>query len=389
MKNKLSLITFISLLLGIGFGLLFPNYVDYISFIGNYYITFLKYMIVPVVFSSITISIYDSKNVNNKLVLKAISVFIIMFISAFLLSSLIIFIINPSKGFVFETVEWSGSTTDINIKDIFINLIPKDLNKFLTGSYLFFVIIMSFIIGYLCSLFNNGEKIIDVIRKIKTFLFKILEYFMYLTPLAVFSLISNTIAKYGASLLDAGIRYILTAYICGICTLLLIMALPVLLICKISIKTFFKKVNKIWLMTITTCSSSATLPYTIKTCQEEFNIPEEITDVVVPLGCTIHMCGGAVSFALLGIFCSKLYGIDITFSKYILMLISAVLINMSAPGIPNGGVVIGATYLQLLGIPIDFIGFYSGIYKILDMLYTTLNVTGDITANVIIDYTNK
>ena len=148
--------------------------------------------------------------------------------------------------------------------------------------------------------------------------------------------------------------------------------------------TFIKKVNKIWLMTITTCSSSATLPYTIKICNEEFDVPAEISDVVVPLGCTIHMCGGAVSFSLLGLFCCKLFGVDLTLSRYLLMIVSSVLINMSAPGIPNGGVVIGATYLQLLGIPLDFIGFYSGIYKLLDMVYTSLNVTGDITANVII-----
>ena len=71
------------------------------------------------------------------------------------------------------------------------------------------------------------------------------------------------------------------------------------------------------------------------------------------------------------------------------MLVCANLINMAAPGIPNGGVVIGATYLSLLNIPLTFIGFYSGIYKILDMNYTTLNVTGDITAAVIINHFNK
>ena len=101
------------------------------------------------------------------------------------------------------------------------------------------------------------------------------------------------------------------------------------------------------------------------------------------------MCGGAVSFALRGLFCSKLFGVQITIGKYILMLIYAILINMAAPGIPNGGVVIGATYLQLLGIPLDFIGFYSGIYKLLDMIYTSLNVTDDIASNVIINYINN
>ena len=122
----------------------------------------------------------------------------------------------------------------------------------------------------------------------------------------------------------------------------------------------------------------------MKVCKEEFGVPDEVVDVVSPLGCTIHMCGGAVSFALLGLFCSRMYQVEITLPLYLLMMVSALLINMSAPGIPNGGVVIGATYLQLLGIPLDFIGFYSGLYKILDMLYTTLNVTGNITANVLI-----
>ena len=171
--------------------------------------------------------------------------------------------------------------------------------------------------------------------------------------------------------------------------MLVIMILPVWIFAKMNPIVFVKKIYKIWIITITTCSSAATLPTTMRLCKEELNIDREITDIVVPLGCTIHMCGGAVSFALLGLFCSSLFGVEVTPTTYIIMIVASLLINMSAPGIPNGGVVIGATYLQLLGIPLDFIGFYSGIYKILDMLYTTLNVSGDITANVIIDYLEK
>lgn len=389
MKKNISLFTFIALLLGIIFGLFFSQYTDQISFIGTWYITFLKYMIVPVVFTSITVSVYDSRNLKNKMIVKTVLLFAAMFIATFLLSSLIVMIVDPSRGFILEEVEWNGSTTQFDLKQMLLNLIPKDLKKFLTGSYLFFVIAVSFLIGYLSSLIKGGDRLINGIRKVKEFLFKILEYFMYVTPFAVFSLISVTVARYGSVLLGVGVRYILTAYLCALVTLTVVMVLPVLIICRMSPLTFIKKVNKIWLMTVTTCSSSATLPYTIKTCKEEFNIPEKITDVVAPLGCTIHMCGGAVSFSLLGLFCSRLFGIELTLSRYLLMLVSAVLINMSAPGIPNGGVVIGATYLQLLGIPLDFIGFYSGIYKLLDMVYTSLNVTGDITANVIIDHTNK
>ena len=138
-------------------------------------------------------------------------------------------------------------------------------------------------------------------------------------------------------------------------------------------------------LTISTCSSLAVLPETIKICKKEFQISDKNADILVPLGCTIHKCGGAVSFALLGIFCSKLFGIDITISSYLFMLLSALLINMAAPGIPSGGIVLGATYLSLLNIPLSFMGIYAGIYRLLDMPYTTLNVTGNVVANIVIN----
>ena len=389
MKNKLSLFTLAGLILGIIFGLLLPGLTPQIKFIGTYYITILKYMVVPVVITTISVSIFNSTKLKSKLVFKTLLVFVSMFTATFLLSSLLVTLINPSNGFVLVNEDWSGNTSIPGFLGMLGNLIPKDLKKFATGGNLFTVILIAVILGYVCSKFENGEKVISVIDKIKEFLFKVLGYYMYVTPFAVFSLISNTIVEYGPIVLGVGAKYILTAYICAIGALLVVMILPILLITKMSPITFIKKVYKIWMITLSTCSSAATLPYTIKTCHDEFNIPDEVTDVVVPLGTTIHMCGGAVSFALLGLFCSKLFGIQITFGKYILMLIYAILINMAAPGIPNGGVAIGATYLQLLGIPLDFIGFYSGIYKLLDMIYTSLNVTDDIASNVIINYLNK
>ena len=219
MKKNISLFTFIALLLGIIFGLFFSQYTDQIAFIGTWYITFLKYMIVPVVFTSITVSVYDSRNLKNRMIVKTVLLFAAMFIATFLLSSLIVMIVDPSRGFILEEVEWNGSTTQFDLKQMFLNLIPKDLKKFLTGSYLFFVIAVSFLIGYLSSLIKGGNRLIEGIRKIKDFLFKILEYFMYATPFAVFSLMSVTVARYGSVLLGVGVRYILTAYLCALITL--------------------------------------------------------------------------------------------------------------------------------------------------------------------------
>ena len=387
MKKIASFLTLIALILGSIFGFLFKEISLNIEFLGTIYITLLKYLILPIIFTSISTSIYNSRKDNNKLIIKTIIIFTTMFISSFLLSSLIIWIIDPAKNF--NIIDNNNEVTTLNIKliNLFENIIPKNITDIFVGKNLFFIILLSFIFGYLCNIFK-GEKLINYIIKFRDLLYKLLNYINYYTPIAVFSLMAATVSKYGSDVLKAGGSYILSAYISGIIIAIMIMIIPLYFIVKIKPIDYIKKVYSIWLITLSTCSSAATLPYTIKLCKEELKLDHKITDVVIPLGSTIHMCGGAVSFSLLALFCSKLYGINITFELYLTMLIGAVLINMGAPGIPGGGVVIGATYLQMFGIPLSFIGLYSGIYKILDMLYTSLNVTGDISANIIINKIN-
>ena len=381
MKSKSGLIILISILMAIILGLYFPSFVSEISFIGTIYINLLKFMINPIIFTSIVITIHNSKKNNSKLLIKTIILFILMFIISFLLTTAIVYLINPTNNYSFNNIELANEITNINYSDILVNLFPSNISN----NSLFFIIILAILVGSVSTKVQNGDFVIKVVDGIKNISYKILEYIMYLTPLAVISLLGGSIVNYGSMIFNVGGKYILMAYLCSIIIMLLVMILPVWIVGRINPIKYIKKILKVWVITISTCSSAATLPTTIKVCNEELKIPSKITNIIVPLGCTIHMCGGAVSFALLSVFCSQLYNIDITLTKYIMMLFTATVINMAAPGIPNGGVVLGASYLSLLGIPLTFIGFYSSIYKLLDMSYTTLNVTGDITANVILN----
>ena len=389
MKKNISYLTLTALFLGILAGLFVKPLVTSLSFVGTIYINLLKFMIGPIVFTSIVPTIFHSSKKKDRTLQKAVVTYATMFIAAYLLTFLVVTIIDPAKGYSFPSAEWNGSIQSLSIQEIIINLFPNNLVAIFADTKLFAIIMFAYMLGFCAGKVKDGEKLIHSVEIVRDVFFKILEYVMYLTPIAVFSLIGNTVASYGATIIGVGLRYIATAYLCGILTAIFIMIVPVWLITKISPLAYLKKVYKVWLVSLTTCSSAATLPTTMRVCREEFGVSEEVVDIVSPLGCTIHMCGGAVSFALLGSFCSRMYGIGISVPTFILMVVSALLINMSAPGIPNGGVVIGATYLSLLGIPLDFIGFYSGMYKILDMLYTTLNVTGNITANVILDHLRK
>lgn len=375
----------LALIMAIILGIVIPDIMKELAFLGTIYINLLKLMIVPIIFTSIAVTVYKTKSIKESKLLKTILLFITMFIITFLVTSLLVWLIKPGKGFEFTNIIWNGEAAKLSFTDIIVNLFPTNIITMFQNNALFGTILFAFAFGIGATKVSNGKKVIDFIEGLRDVFYKILEYIMYLTPIGVFSLVGVMVANYKLDIINMGFKYIGMAYLCGLVAFILVMLIPSCIVKKMSPFTYIKKLSKVFLMTFTTCSSVATLPTTIKTCKEEFDVSPETTEIVVPLGCTIHMCGGAVSFALLSIFCSQCFGIDITISKYLLMIFSATLINMAAPGIPNGGIVIGASYLTLLNMPLAFIGFYSGIYKILDMAYTTLNVTGDVTANIIID----
>ena len=123
---------------------------------------------------------------------------------------------------------------------------------------------------------------------------------------------------------------------------------------------------------------------TINVSTQDLGAPEGVSKFTLPLGCTINMCGGACSFCCLAVFVSDFYSINLPLGTIVFLVLVATLLNMAAPGIPGGGVVLGASFLSILGLPIDLMGPISGFYRLLDMAFTTINVEGDVAANLMI-----
>ncbi|NLV90204.1 MAG: dicarboxylate/amino acid:cation symporter [Tenericutes bacterium] len=382
MKKKINLIIFISFILGILFGLLLPSFMDNISFIGSLYINILKFLIVPILFLSISLSIYKNSKNKNKNLIKIILLFILMFISTFLIVSLLLLIINPNLNISFDNINYEGELAKVTFISFIENIFPSNPLDIISKINVFAIIIISAIFGFSASKVKNGNKVMDIIDSLNNILNKIIEYVMYLTPLGVFSLIGSSISNYGFDIIKSTLIYIFLAYIFSI---LIVILMIIILSKKIKPIEYIKKIIKVWLVSLSTCSSVATLPYTLKLCKEDLNLNKETTDIVVPLGTTLNKVGGAISFAILSIFTIQLYGIELNISLYLSMILVSLILNMAAVGIPSGGIVLGATYLSMLGIPLNFIGIYSGIYRILDMAYTTLNVTGNINATIFLN----
>jgi Na+/H+-dicarboxylate symporter len=214
--------------------------------------------------------------------------------------------------------------------------------------------------------------------------FAVLGLIMETSPLGVMALMAYSVAEYGAGIFMAIGKYILCCWLACIAVFILVFVIPVRLYTRVDLGTFLRACGKVALMTLATTSSAATLPTTIRVSTEELGAPEAISDFTLPLGCTINMCGGACSFCCISLFVADFYSLDLPLGRLAAMAIVATLINMAAPGIPGGGIVLMTSYLTIFGLPVDLIGPVAAFYRLLDMAFTTINVEGDVAANLII-----
>ena len=383
-KKHLNIITLIAFALGILFGVLLPGIAQYISFIGDIYISVLKLLVIPLLMAQIITGIASAamRSVGRR-VIRTVLLFVAMFAVSFCIMAVFTAIVRPGEGAVLSEFIWQGELADTTVAGFFKSIFTDNILAAMSTNSILPCIIFAFAFGAVLGRIK-GEKTIAVVDEIGKAFGKLLEYAMWLAPFGVFALICDTVAQYGAAILGECALYIAMAWAGCIIVTLLVMILPVWAYAKISPVAYIKRVSKIWVTSLSTCSSAATLPTTIRVCEEDFGLDKDVTSMVAPLGCTIHMCGGAVSFCLLSMFTMQMSGISIGAGLFLYMLLVATLINMAAPGIPGGGIVIGATYLSIIGAPLTFIGLYSGIYRVLDMIYTTVNVTGDVTACILI-----
>ena len=379
----LSVSALIALVLGLVLGLTVPKIFAPISFLGDVYVNLLKLIVVPLLMAEVTAGVYGAARTVAGRLIKTVVLFVCMFVASFLLMAGFTALVRPGEGLMLFGDAWSGELAAASVGGFLKSILPSNLFAAMSAGSILPCILFAFAAGIAAGAVK-AEKAMAVVDDCRRIFTKILEYIMYLTPVGVFVLIGGAAAEYGAQLFGVCARYILMAWGGCLVVTVLVLILPVWVYAKIPPWTYLRRVGKIWLITLSTCSSAATLPNTIRVCNEEFGVPPRITGVVVPLGCTIHMCGGAVSFCLLGLFTMQMAGTPISFGMFLYMLLVATLMNMAAPGIPGGGIVLGATYLSILGAPTGFIGLYSGIYRLLDMAYTSVNVTGDITANILI-----
>lgn len=365
----------------------------WIALIGNIFLALIKMIVIPLVVSSIILGIISAQNVETlkKLGFYIFPYFILTTLVAVVLGIINTTIINPGSYVSKEVIsQMSVANTqvaktieNISIPDMIVDLIPVSVAKAeLAGNILAFVVLAIFVGVALLNLKEEESKpLVDLSKSIQAFSMKIVEWAMKLAPYAVFGLICNITIKIGFQAISSMFMYILTVLF-GLILLLCFYLLIVYLSSNMKPFQFLGKIKEVQLMAFSTSSSAAVMPLSINTAETKLNIPPTISKFVIPLGATINMDGTALYQVSAAVFLTQIFGIDLSFFELVVLALTTVGASIGTPSTPGVGIVILATILQSIGVPLEGIALILGVDRILDMCRTTVNVTGDLTASL-------
>lgn len=374
--------------LGIILGLAAPSFSTATKVVGDIYLNLIKLMIIPIIICAVFCGIANIKDTAllRKIGLRTVGLYVLMFAASSAVSLVIVFLLRPGRGMVLaKDVVFDSALANTTVSGFFNTIVPSNIFKAMADGSTLPVILFTVIFAVaVLSIREKGRIITDFMNSLSEAFFRMLGYFMELSPLGVMSLMAYSTAVYGGGIFSSLAGYIFCCWACCIAVYFTVMVLPTCLITGMSPARFIRACGKISLVTLSTTSSAATLPTTINVSIKDLGAPAEISAFTLPLGCTINMCGGACSFCCLAVFTADIYNLQLSPGTIVLMVAVATLINMAAPGIPGGGIILGASFLSIFGLPFDVMALIGGFYRLLDMAFTTLNVLGDVSANLII-----
>ena len=384
---------FIRIAIGFGAGILLgtlaPQFSIDAKIVGDVYLNLLKMMVIPVIICAVMKGIINSANMSSlkRVAAKTVLLYVVMFLASFAAAFAVAVIIRPGIGIVFENqpVYEGGIGGTVRISEVLLGILPHSFSDILSAKCILPALILALILSaVIVAMGEKGKPVTEFINRLTELVFRLLSIIMETSPIGVMSLMAFSIAQYGTGLFMAIGKYILCCWLACIAVFIIVFFIPVRLYTKKDAGTFLSACGKVALMTLSTTSSAAALPTTIRVSVEELGAPAEISNFTLPLGCTINMCGGACSFCCLAVFVSDFYSLDLTIAQYAAMAVIATLLNMAAPGIPGGGIILMTSYLTIFNLPLDLIGSIAAFYRLLDMAFTTINVEGDVAANLII-----
>ena len=405
LQKRLWLKVIIAMLLGILVGLLLNPTTgliakdtgiilsEWIVLPGVIFLALVQMIVIPLIFASIIRGIAASENINQ---LKKSGVMIAFYfigttIVAILIGLSLAFLIQPGQyinSSSFGAVETNMETImpSMNIQDLVLGVIPTNVFSAMMNMQFLQIIVFAIIFGVALVNMNptQSKPLLELFGSLQSVCITIVKWAMILVPVAVFGFTARAITQFGFDVLLGMGVYILTVLI-GLGLMMLFYLLIIFFTTGMRPRKYLSKIKDAQLLAFSTSSSAATMPYSMKVAEEKLGIRSSIAQFIIPIGATINMDGTALYQTIAVIFLAQVFGINLALTAIVLIIITIIGSSIGAPGTPGVGIVILSAILVSIGIPLIGIALLIGFDRILDMFRTTINVTGDLTAAVVIN----
>ncbi|NYS61417.1 cation:dicarboxylate symporter family transporter [Vreelandella salicampi] len=375
------------LLLGILAGALMGENASIFKPIGDIFISAIKMLIVPLVFSTLVVGITAMRDPQKmgRIGVRTIGLYLITTAFAISIGLLASLIFQPGVGLEMSFESDVQASEAPSLVEILVGLVPQNpIDALAKGNILQIIV---FAIGLGISLTLIGEKGEPVIRVFESFaeaMYKLTSFVMALAPFGVFGLIAHVSGSYGLEVLLPLAKVIGVAYLASVLHVLVVYTGLLSLIGRLNPVRYLQGILDALVVAYSSASSSGTLPVSLRCAQKNLGVSEGVAGFVLPVGATINMDGTAIYQGVVAVFIAQLLGVDLSLMDYGMIILTGTLASIGTAGVPGAGLIMLSIVMAQIGLPLEAIAVIAGIDRILDMARTSVNVAGDLMVTTLV-----
>ncbi|MBJ10530.1 MAG: dicarboxylate/amino acid:cation symporter [Flavobacteriales bacterium] len=401
----------IGMVLGVLYGLLASRLAwveftsDWIKPLGTIFVNLLKLIAVPLVFASLIKGVASLSDISklSRIGGKTIAIYLISTVIAVSIGLILVNVVKPGDGFDKGSVSKTEQIEEGTNKKIaaaeevkeegplqfLIDIVPTNIFESASNNRNMLQVIFFAILFGIAMVMLPNEKISHVkgfFNGINDIILQIVDMIMISAPYGVFALLAGLVVDFGASaeLFIALAKYSATVIVGLLFMIFAVYPFILSVFTKVKYLDFFKGISPAQMLAFSTSSSAATLPVTMERCEEHIGVSEEVSSFVLPLGATINMDGTSLYQAVAAVFIAQAFSIDLDMGQQLTIVLTATLASIGAAAVPGAGMVMLVIVLGAIGVPTEGLALIFGVDRLLDMLRTVVNVTGDATVATVV-----
>jgi Na+/H+-dicarboxylate symporter len=377
----------IAMMLGLAAGHFIGEPAKMLQPLGDVFMSLVRMCVIPVVFVSVVCGITSLTDLAamRRIAWKSIAIYVVsMAIMAVLaMGAASLFEVGSGLNLTIgsgEVVEASSTS----LKDALLSAIPANPFKAFADGALLPTIVFAILFGLAINLTGQAAAPVrKFFESMSAVVFKLIGMVLKVAPFGVFGLMAYVTADHGFSVLGhlsalVGVAYAVMLFF------MVVVCSAMLMVFRINPLPFLRKALPIQLFAYSSASSAATLPLNLETTQQRMGVDRRVASFVLPLGSTVNMAGLAVYLGTVVIFAANAYGIQLSLMQLVTVVLTTTLASIGAAGIPGAALVVMGLVLASVGLPLEVIAVIAAVDRLLDMLATTTNVTGDTVTALIV-----